>query len=150
MNELKNVKITRLLNAVAAGTTEQAGSVLDMEGYEGVMFIASFGTLTATQVTSLNARAGDASDGSDATTSAADLAGSKVGPLADGDSNKGLVLDVYRPQKRYIRPVIVRGTANAVIDGVWAIQYSARLGPTTQPTSVAASKQLASPAIGTA
>jgi len=34
-----------------------------------------------------------------------------------------LVLDVYRPAKRYVRPVVLRATANAVIDGVIAIQY---------------------------
>ncbi len=146
-NLSKDVKITRVLNAVAAGTSNQNGSAVDMSGFDGVMFIASFGTLTATQVTSLKAQQGNLSNMSDA----ADLAGTNVGPLADGDSNKALVLDVYRPTDRYVRPVVVRGTANAVIDSVIAIQYRGRKMPVVQDTTtIAANEQHVSPAEGTA
>jgi hypothetical protein len=51
----------------------------------------------------------------------ADLAGSLHTALADTDGNKCLVTDVFRPQKRYVRAVVTRGTANAVIDGVIAL-----------------------------
>lgn len=146
MNFLTNFKVTRVLNAVAAGTSSQNGSVIDMQGYEGVAFVAAFGTLTATQVTSLKAQEGDASNLSDA----ADLEGTSTGPLADGDSNKLLVLEVFKPLKRYIRPVVVRGTANAVIDGVIAIQWAGRVKPETQGSNVAFSKTVVSPSAGTA
>lgn len=147
MNLSKGIKITRALNAVAAGTTSQNGSILDMSGFDGVMFVAALGTLTATQVTSLKAQQGALVGGGDM----ADLAGSAVGPLADADSNKCLVLDVYRPQKRYVRPVVVRGTANAVIDGVIAIQYSARVKPTIHDAAtIAASELHVSPEEGSA
>ena len=146
-NLLKGIKITRVMNAVAAGTTVQNGSVVDMSGWDGVTFIASFGTLTATQVTSLKGQQGQVSNLSDA----ADLAGTLVGPLADGDSNKCLVLDIYRPLERYVRPVVSRGTANAVIDGVLAIQYRGRKSPVTQDTAtIAANEQHVSPSEGTA
>lgn len=146
MNLSKHVKITRVMNAVAAGTTDQNGTVLDMQGFDGVMFIAAFGTLTATQVTSIKAQQGTLSDGSDM----ADLAGSAVGPLADTDGNKCLVLDVYRPQERYVRCVVDRGTANAVIDGVDAIQYDTRYKPTTHDATVAFAEAHISPDEGTA
>lgn len=145
-NLLQDCKITRVMNAVAAGTTAQNGSTLDMSGYDGVLFVASFGTLTATQVTSLKAQQ-DAASGMG---TAADLAGTLVGPLADGDGNKCLALDVYRPQERYVRCVVNRATANAVIDGVIAIQYRSRKAPVTQSTTIAFSEQHISPGEGTA
>jgi hypothetical protein len=75
----------------------------------------------------------------------ADLAGSAHTALADTDGNKCLVTDVFRPQKRYVRAVVTRGTANAVIDGVIALQYSSRVKPTTNDTTVKATKLLISP-----
>ena len=146
MNLLKDVKITRIMNAVAAGTTDQTSSIIDMQGYEGVMFVAAFGTLTATQVTSMKAQQNTANS----TSGMADLAGTSVGPLADGDSNKQLVLDIWQPQERYLQVVIDRGTANAVIDGITAIQYKSRVLPTTQSSTVSASEAHQSPAEGTA
>lgn len=147
LNLGKGVKVTRVMNAVAAGTTSQNGSTLDMTGFEGVMFIALFGALTATQVTALKAQQGAASNLSDA----ADLVGTSVGPLADGDGNKALVLDVYKPRERYVRGVVVRGTANAVIDGMIAIQYGAGLKPTVHDaTTIAFAETHVSPAEGTA
>lgn len=146
MNFLQNCKITRVVNATAAGTTNINGSVLDMQGFEGVTFILMVGTLTATQVTGMKAQEGAASNLSDA----ADLAGTATGPFADGDSNKSLALEIYKPMKRYIRPVVTRGTANAVVDGVIAIQWSARVKPPTQDSNVVASKVVVSPEAGTA
>ena len=59
MNLAQNVKITRALNAVAAGQTAQNGAVIDMANYEGVVFIAAFGTLAAGAVTGLKAQQGN-------------------------------------------------------------------------------------------
>jgi hypothetical protein len=140
------IKIARVMNSVAAGTTNQTSSTLDMAGYEGVLFIALFGVLTATQVTSLKARQGAASDMSDG----ADLLGSKVGPLADTDGTKCLVLDVKRSNERYMDCVVNRATANAVIDGVIAIQYGPDAKPTAHAASVAFSEAHVSPIEGTA
>lgn len=145
MNLLKETKTTRAMNAVVAGITNQNGSVIDMSGFEGVMFIAAFGALTATAVTGIKVQQGVLADGSDM----ADLTGSALA-IADTGSNKLLATDVYRPQERYVRLVVTRGTANAVIDGVTAVQYSPRVSPTTQDTTVAASEQLISPAEGVA
>jgi hypothetical protein len=49
-------KITRVLNAVAAGTTNQNTSSVDMTGWDSVEFVAHLGALTATQVTKLKAQ----------------------------------------------------------------------------------------------
>lgn len=144
--QTNKVKTIRAMNAVAAGTSDQNSSVVDTAGYEAVRFIALFGTLTATQVTSVKVQQGALSDGSDM----ADLEGTSTGPLADGDSNKALIVEVVRPRERYVRLVVDRGTANAVIDGVIAELYQPRVMPITQDTTVSAAEKHASPAEGTA
>ena len=53
--------------------------------------------------------------------------------------------DVFHPQKRYVRAVVMRGTANAVIDGMIALQYSARVHPVTHNSTVKATKLTISP-----
>lgn len=138
----KDCKVTRVMNAVAAGTSDQNSSVIDMTGFDSVQFIALFGALTATQVTQIKIQQGAASNLSDA----ADLLGTNNGPLADADGNKMLMTQVMRPTKRYVRLVVDRGTANAVIDGVIAIQFNSRSGPVTQDTSVKSAETHVSPA----
>jgi hypothetical protein len=120
---------TRPVNATAAGATAINGTGYDMQDYEGILFICAMGTLSATQVTSLKAQ------GSADNSAFADITGAATAAAADPDSNKLLVLDVYRPQQRYVRPVVNRATANAVIDGVIALRYGQKKVPTTQPTA---------------
>ena len=146
MNIGKNIKVTRVLNAVATGITAQNSSVVDMQGYDGVMFIGAVGALTATAVTGLKAQQGAASNLSDA----ADLEGS-LASIPDTGSNGVAVVDVYRPQERYVRAVFSRAVAGAVLDGIIAIQYKGMKKPTTHDaTTVIAAKYLNSPAEGTA
>jgi hypothetical protein len=49
------------------------------------------------------------------------------------------MVDVYRPQTRYIFPSLTRTTQDAVVGGIIAIQYAPGLRPTTQHASVIAS-----------
>ena len=115
-----------------------------MQGFEAVQFIVTFGTITATAVTSC--KLATSSDDS----SFNDLAGTAI-TVADSDDNQAVVLDLIRPQERYIRCTVDRGTANAVIDGIVAVQYLAHREPVTHDTStVVGSEVHASPAEGTA
>ena len=141
------VKTTRVMDAVAAGTTSQNGSSVDMANFESVRFTAMFGALTATQTTSLKAQQSDDDGSADDWT---DIEGSDTGPMGDDDDNDCLILDLTKVQKRYVRPVVVRGVANAVIDGVIADQYGPRNEPVTQDATIIATNQLVSPAEGTA
>jgi hypothetical protein len=140
MNLTDHIKVTHVLNAVAAGTTDQTSSEIDMVGFDGVMFIADIGTLSAGQVTKLQAQ-GSNTSGSEAafTTDAVTPA------MADADSNKLLIVDIFRPVTRYLKAVVKRGTANAVINCVIAIQYKADKKPTVQPATVSQLLQLSSP-----
>lgn len=147
-NQISNlIKTTRVMNAVAAGTTDQNSASLDMANFEGVRLTALFGTITVNAVTSIKAQQSDDDGVADAFS---DLAGSAIAVAAD-DDNQAAVLDIWRPQKRYVRLVIDRGTANAVIDGVLAEQYGARKLPTTDDAATVVAREVhASPDEGTA
>lgn len=138
--------IDNCVAATAAGTTDVNGVTIDMEGFEGVFFVVRFGTLTATQVTRLKAQ----QDTDSGAGTMADLLGTMSTALADGDSGKSLTLDVFRPQERYVRCVVDRGTANAVIEGGIAILYGPTTLPVTQPASIISKEVHVSPAEGTA
>jgi hypothetical protein len=130
MNHLvEECKFVRVMNAVAAGTSVQSSTALDTRGYDGIAWVTLFGALTATQVTSLQAQSGAASNGSDAT----DITGAATAALADADGNKALILDMQlsgNPRnKPYVRCQVKRATANAVIDGMIAILYKGRKCP---------------------
>ncbi len=144
INLSEDVKVVRVMDAVAAGTSNQTGTTIDTADYDGCMFVAAFGTLSAGAVTSLKAQGGAKSDGSDA----ADLAGTNTA-IPQSDSNGCVLLDIFRPQQRYLTPVVLRGTGNAVIDGVFAILYRGRNKPVALDATVAARTVLASPAPGT-
>lgn len=126
------VRVDRVMNAVAAGTTDQNSATVDMqaaEGFDEATFVAAFGTLTATQVTKIKAQESD----DDSVWN--DSKDSESAAMADADSNKLLAVTV-RPKARYVRCVVDRGTANAVIDGVFAFLSKARKQPVTQSADV--------------
>jgi hypothetical protein len=115
--------------AATAGTSAINGAVIDRANFESVRFTALLGDVTATCVLGLKLQSGDLSDGSDM----ADVSGAAVAYTAgasDADS-KLLVLDVFKPTKRYVRCVLTRTTANAVVNGILADLYHARREPVT-------------------
>lgn len=145
-NLFRGCKVTRVMTAQSAGTSNVNGNAVDMAGWDGVAFIATFGTITAGAVTSVKAQQAQNSNVSDA----ADLIGTGI-TVADDDDNQAAIIDIYRPQERYVRPVVVRGTQNAVIDGVLAIQYKGRVSPVTHDSATVISAEYHdSPVEGTA
>lgn len=135
MSLFRNVKITRVAASAAAAQTAIEGSILDMAGFAGVLFIALTGDVTTGSVLGLKAQQNDANSG----TGMADLVGAAAftAGASDADS-KAIVLDVHAPRERYVRAVLTRTTANAVVDGIIAIQYKAGHAPTMQDASVIA------------
>lgn len=142
----KNADIQRVMNAVAAGTSDQTSSRVDSSDCESVVFIAAFGAITAGAVTSMKVQQ-SSDDGS--TDDYTDLEGTCV-TIPDTASNKVAVIEVKRPQKRDLKLVIDRGTQNAVIDGVFAIKHGLRKAPAALHTTVAGLEVHAGPAEGTA
>lgn len=128
------------MNAQVAGSTSVDGTAVDMGSADGVMFVAHLGALTATQVTNLQAKGS-----SDNVTFNAFTTNAQTANAADADSNKVLILDIFRPMTRYVRPTINRGTANAVINTVIAILYNLDKLPSTDGATVSQHATFVSP-----
>lgn len=147
MNHLHATKIVRVMNAQAAGTADTlAGTGVDTKGFDAVEFVALLGAITATGTATLKAQQSDDDGVADGYS---DLLGTGVA-AADDDDNKLLRLDVNDPLKRYVRPALVRATANVVVDGIIAVLYKADEEPVTQHGTVAASEWHHAPEEGTA
>ncbi len=136
----KNASVIHVMDAVVAGTTDETGAEINMQGWDGVMFIADIGTLTETQQTALQAI------GSDTSGNEEEFETDAVTPaMADGDSNKILVLDLFRPLTQFIKPVVLRGTADAVINCVIAILYTGDMKPFVDDATVSQLAAFVSP-----
>lgn len=147
-NLSKNVKVTKMIDYQAAGTGDTITSgYVDMTGFESVMFICSLGAIAAGGSATLKAQ----QDTDPAFGTVADLAGTGVANSADTDDNKLLILEIVKPQERYVRPAVVRAVGNVTIESVVAIQSGASYVPTTHDsTTVEASEVHVSPAEGVA
>jgi len=141
VNLLTDVKITKVADTTANGTTTVNGSVIDMQGFEGVLFVTNIASAAANNI--MKVQQGQVSNLSDA----ADLAGSGQ---TSGASDEVVAVDIYKPLERYLRPVVVRGTTT-VLGEIYAIQYRSRRKPQSNVISgTINSRVLVSPAEGTA
>lgn len=124
-NLTPQVRVIRGGAPVAAGTGDtQTFNEIDMRGFEAVRIIVVLGAITSTGVATLRAKASNTTGtyGSGTVDLIQDNSGSSPvtssAQLTTGDSNKVLTLEVYRPTRRFIRPEVVRATANVVIESV--------------------------------
>lgn len=138
MSLSKDCKITVVEAAAAAAQTELVTDVLDMTGYEGVMFLAVTGDVSDTSVLTLTVK-GNTANSVSAPTPVTQKATDAFTADATSADSKVLLVDVYKPAMRYVFASLTRTTANAVIGGIIAIQYNARSKPTTNHASVIAS-----------
>lgn len=140
----EKAKISKAISvtAGAAGTSDVEGTILDMLGFDGVLFVVQMGAIVSGAVTTIEVEQGDASDLSDG----ADLEGSSQ-TIADDDDENVFYIDLRRVTKRYVRLKCDRATQNATLSAI-AIQYEARSTPVTAGTGVSG-EQHASPAEGT-
>lgn len=122
--------------AASAATTDLDGTVIDLAqdgGYDGVLFVAQLGDVTATSVLELQCQGSAAANGSSPSTEA--TTGTFTADATSAD-NKLLVLDVSRAANRYVFSRLKRGTANAVVNSVLAILYKGKVGPVVQDAQV--------------
>lgn len=122
--------------AGVAASTDLDGSILDMAGFDGVLVLVRMGAITATAVTGIRMEQGDASDLSDGS----DLEGTAQA-IADDDDDKTFFIDLFKPTKRYVRLVVDRATADAVVSSAHYFQYTqgslSKGVPTTHGSNVA-------------
>lgn len=144
---LHGCKYTMMLSYTAAGTSDITPAVvIDTAGYEGVQFIASIGAVTATGRAIIYPEHSAASASTSMVAMTSYGSGTTSGTTAMG--TKCIVLDLYRPTKRYVSAYIDRHTANVVVNSLIAICYGAKKQPVSQSTAangVIDSDQYASP-----
>jgi hypothetical protein len=130
-----------VLGYFAAGTTKRTSSILDMSGWEGVVFVAGLGTLLENGTLDVFVEQNTANQ----TSGMARLATTTAYTATAADallSQSCIVVDVFRPQERYLQCIITPAAANAVILGIVAIKYKGRKAPVTAGATVLKSTTL--------
>jgi hypothetical protein len=118
------------------------GAGVDMLGYSGVMFVAVCGK---GEVAACTIKAQQDSDSGFGT--AADLLGSSKAFSAGVSTNGSAVLDIYKPEERYVRAVVaIPDLTTPAAVTIIAIKY----GPTNKPTTQMTGELHVSPDEGTA
>lgn len=117
-------KVIKVKVASAAGTTAVNSDPVDLQDYDGVVFVTSSGAIVSGGVQSIKVQEGDASDLSDAV----DVSGLAI-TIADTQGSQSFMLDYHRVVKRYARAVISRATQNSTFGEIYAICYGAALKP---------------------
>lgn len=112
MNLSSNVKLTKVKDHSTAATSAVNSDEVDMQGFEGVLFVTSFGTAAVDNT--INGAQSSVSGGT-----FLDLADTEVVP---GASDEDVWLDIWRPIDRFVRLEATRGTSST-LESIWAIQY---------------------------
>lgn len=126
MNFCKNFKITKVKAGAASAGTAVESDVVDMQGYEGVIFVTTIATANAGNY--LKAQQGAI----EALSDAVDLAATTVVATANAET---VWLEVHKPSDRYVRAVVIRAGANTATGDIFAIRYNGRVKPETNVTT---------------
>lgn len=127
MKLFTSAKLTGETIKGAADNETLTGAGVDMQGYEGVAFIitAEKGESLSFSIKAQQAAASDFSDAADLASTATTVA-TTVG--ADGVA----MLEIYRPQERYVRAVVTVPNATAAKGvSVVAVRHGTRVVPTS-------------------
>lgn len=109
-----NVKLVKISDHTAAGTTAVTSSEVDARGYEGACFFTSFGTAAANNLVTVH-------QGATASSEAASLA-----LVASGSSDEDVIVDIIvNPAYPFMTFVASRGTSSTC-ESMWVILYGAR------------------------
>ncbi len=137
-----NSRALRVISPVAVGTTGtgQTGKVIDRQGYGGVEFICSYGSITATgAVFTATVKEGDVT-GTLTSVADGDLIGTELlaGVAATTTRTSGVSKNVvkrvgYRGNKRYVNCSIKSTATAGTIVSCEAILYSPSVMPAPNP-----------------
>jgi len=117
-NFLSRCKVVKVSDHSAASTADVTSSIVDTAGYDGVVFMTSFGTANATNTVKVQQNTANQ------TTGMADLVGTSV---ASGSSDEDVIIEIHKPNERYIQVVAARG-ASSTLESVWAVLYNGTPG----------------------
>lgn len=146
MQLAKNSEVRYVGAAVAAANnTDSNSTIVDMAGWDGVIFVTTVTASTATSVVTLKAEQNTAnSDTGMAALSGASA--SATSAVTDDLNGKTLIVSVHQPRERYVQAVRTSATANSAFGQVIAILYGPRTAPTAAASTTAASADTVSPA----
>ena len=146
MDLAKNIDIREVAPQIAAASnTDTNTDRLDMQGCDGVVFITPITDCADTGVATITAE----QNTSDSDSGMAALSGATATATSaanDDLNNTLLVLDVYRPQERYVQAAITSATANIAFGNTIAILYKGRKCPITAHASISQRTTVISPA----
>lgn len=121
-----------------AASSAANGNGVDMQGWDGVLFVLAVGAIDGTQ--DMKAQSDDNSGFSSPT----DITGASITQVTATGDDKLYLLDVWRPSERYVRAVVTNGAgATADFQAVIAIRYRGTgIFPVTQHASVGELKKV--------
>jgi hypothetical protein len=125
---LSTVKVDQVLGYFAAGTTKRTSTIVDMAGYDGVLFVAGLGTTIEAGTLDVFVE----QNTSNTTVGMARLATTTAHTVTAANAaltQSAIAVEVYRPRERYLQCNITPATQNAVILGIVAIRYRGRVAP---------------------
>lgn len=114
----KSMQTVVVSTGVTAGTSVSTLTSVDTLGYSAYRICVLLGTLSSGQVTTLSVN-----EGPDNSTWTAVTGALTAAAVTATDAGKLLILEVYKPQQRYIQPQVNRATGNAVITAAWVELY---------------------------
>lgn len=136
MNLVPNVLISEGHAPIAnANDTDANSDILDMSGYDGVVFIVPIEDSANTGVATLTVEASTTS----ADTYMAAIAGAVATATdAGGDALNGklLIVDVHKPLKRYVQAVLTSTVGLIAFGTCIAIRYAGHKAPVTADATV--------------
>jgi hypothetical protein len=144
-NLLYQTSVQSVSQTSAAGVTTITTSIVDMGGWDDLLFVVQWGTNTSTAVVSMQLKANTANS----TTGMANVGTASTFTDAGGaTSNLVSLVEFYRPlsTQRYVELAIARTIANSTILSVTAMLYRFK-GSTSAGGTVIGSANLASSAI---
>jgi len=140
MNLLKNTKVLKLFGYQAASQTNIDGAdEVDMAGYDSCLFIVTLGTMVENSVLTLTIYQGDTSG----SLSESEATSGEV--TSDGTDDTQLLLEVVKPQYRYLEPQLTIADQDAVVENIIAILGNPRDMPVTHDDAVISDEIFQSP-----
>jgi len=140
----ENVAIDYVGAAVSnSSSTDSNSTRLDMQGWDGVLFVTTITDSAATGVATLKVEQNTA----DSDTGMALITGASASvtcAVNDDINGKILIVDVREPRQRYVQGVRTSATANIAFGEVIAIRYGPRLAPAALSSTAAAAAEVVS------
>lgn len=127
---------------LSAGTTTVQSGAVDSANAKSVLFVVALGAVSASGTGTITVQqSNDLSGSPDDYTAVQGVSAT----YADSDGGTILLVEIVRPQKRYLRLNIARATANSAIDGVFAVRVNPRAAPPALHATVKSATVAASP-----